>query len=310
MAMLPLYGPAMAALERDYEVLKPWEATDPAAFVRERGEAVRAVVTTTSRGFAAHEFDAFPRLEALACFGPYVTLLDLPRARQRGVAVTNTPDDTAQSVADLALALMLASMRRLCEADRFVRSGQWPVQAFASGREVHGKRCGVVGFGRIGQQVAQRAAAFGMKVSYHGPREKPGVPHAYVARLEDLARDTDCLVITCALTPETRGMVDAAVLDALGPDGFLVNVARGAIVDEPALITALAQHRIAGAGLDVFVDEPQVPAELMAMDHVVLAPHIGTSTRENRDERTRKLLANLHAHFAGAAPPYAVATDA
>jgi hydroxypyruvate reductase len=309
MAMLPIYGPAMAALEQDYEVLKPWEAADPVAFIRERGGAVRAVVTTTSRGFPANEFDAFPRLEALACFGPYVTLLDLPRAHLRGVAVTNTPDDTAQSVADLALALVLASMRRLCEADRFVRSGQWPVQAFASGREVHGKRCGVIGFGRIGQQVAQRAEAFGMRVSYHGPRRKDGVAYPYVATLEDLALDSDCLVVTCALTPETRGMVNASVLDALGPDGFLVNVARGAIVDESALIAALAAGRIAGAGLDVFVDEPQVPAELLAMEQVVLAPHIGTSTRENRDERTRKLVANLRAHFAGERPPYAVATD-
>jgi lactate dehydrogenase-like 2-hydroxyacid dehydrogenase len=306
MATLPLYAPLMAALEKSYELLKPWEASDPAAFVREHGARVRAVVTTTSRGFAAPEFDAFPGLEALACYGPYVTLLDLPRAAERRVAVSYTPDSTAESVADLAMGMIVGVMRRLGEADRFVRSGQWPTQAFASGREVHGRRCGIVGFGRIGQELARRAAAFDMQVSYHGPRAKPDVPFPYVADLLALARRSDCLVIACALTPETRGMVNAAVLDALGPDGFLVNVARGAIVDEQALIAALAERRIAGAALDVFVDEPQVPAPLLAMEQVLLAPHIGTSTRENRDERMRKLLANLEAHFAGRGAPYPV----
>ncbi|VTU23934.1 2-hydroxyacid dehydrogenase [Variovorax sp. PBL-E5] len=310
MAMLPLYAPLMAALEESYELLKPWEARDPAAFLRAHGARVRAVVTTTSRGFAAPEFDAFPALEALACYGPYVTLLDLRRAGQRGVSVSCTPDSTAESVADLAMGMVVGIMRRLSEADRFVRSGQWPTQAFASGREVHGKRCGIVGFGRIGQELARRAAAFDMQVSYHGPRAKAGVAHRYVDDLQALARESDCLVIACALTPETRGMVNAAVLDALGPDGFLVNVARGAIVDEAALIDALAQRRIAGAALDVFADEPQVPAALRAMEQVLLAPHIGTSTRENRDERMRKLLANLRAHFTGERAPHPVPTDA
>ena len=304
--MVPLYAPAMAALERDYLVLRPWEAGDPAAFVREHGPAVRAVVTTTSRGFATNEFDAFANLEALACFGPYVTQIDLARARERGVAVSSTPDITADSVADLALGLMLASMRRLCEADRFVRSGRWPGAAFAAGREVHGRRCGIVGFGRIGQLVARRAAALDMPVAYHGPRRKEGVAWPWVSSLERLAEQSDCLVVTCALTDETRGLVGASVLDALGPDGFLVNVARGAIVDEPALIAALAAGRIAGAALDVFADEPHVPAALMAMEQVVLTPHIGTSTRENRDERTRKLVANLRAQFSGQAVPHAV----
>ncbi|MDB5807253.1 MAG: 2-hydroxyacid dehydrogenase [Betaproteobacteria bacterium] len=306
MAMLPLYAPAMAALEQAYEVLKPWEAADPAAFIGQHGSRVRAVVSSTSRGFRTQEFDAFPRLEALACFGPYITIFDLERAGALGVTVGNTPDETAEPVADLALGLMIATMRRLCEADRFVRAGLWPTQAFPSGREVHRRRCGIVGFGRIGQALAQRAAGMDMQVRYHGPRAKAGVPHTFVADLKELARWADCLVITCALTPATRGLVDAAVLDALGSDSFLVNVARGAIVDEPALVAALQEGRIAGAGLDVFADEPKVPPALLEMDQVVLAPHIGTSTRENRDERTRKLLENLRAHFAGAPMPYEV----
>ncbi|HEX4328636.1 MAG TPA: NAD(P)-dependent oxidoreductase, partial [Burkholderiales bacterium] len=182
----------------------------------------------------------------------------------------------------------------------------WPTQALASGREVHGSRCGIIGFGRIGQQVAKRVAAMDMQIRYHGPRPKAGVPYEFVADLRELARWSDCLVITCALTPQTRGMVTAQVLEALGSEGFLVNVARGAIVDEPALIAALQDKRIAGAGLDVFADEPHVPPALLQLDNVVLAPHIGTSTKENRDERTRKLLANLRAHFAATAMPYKV----
>lgn len=308
--MLPLYAPAMAALEKEYAFLKPWEAPDPAAFIREHGPQVRAVISSTSRGFATEEFAPFSNMETLACFGPYVSIFDLKRAAELKVTVSNTPDETAEPVADLALGLIIATMRRLCEADRFVRANLWPKQAFPSGREVHRRRCGIVGFGRIGQQVAKRVAGMGMEIRYQGPRAKPEQPYQYEPDLEALARWADILVVTCALTPETRGLVNARVLDALGPESFLVNVARGAIVDELALVAALQENRIAGAGLDVFADEPNVPAELLGMDHVVLAPHIGTSTKENRDERMRKLLANLRAHFAGEPLPYEVKAEA
>jgi lactate dehydrogenase-like 2-hydroxyacid dehydrogenase len=308
LATLPLYVPLMQALEQEYELLKPWTAADPAAFLREHGPRVDIVVTTTSRGFAAAEFDAFPKLRMLACYGPYVTLIDLEQAGERGVAVSCTPDSTAEPVADLAMGLIVATLRRLSEADRFIRAGRWPTEAFPAGRDVHGKHLGIVGFGRIGQELARRAQAFDMKVSYHGPRPKAGVAHDYVGDLVELARRVDCLAITCALTPQTRGLVDARVLDALGSEGYLVNVARGPIVDEAALVDALVHGHIAGAGLDVFADEPHVPEALLALDQVVLAPHIGTSTRENRDERARKLLANLRAQCAGAPAPYPVAT--
>jgi lactate dehydrogenase-like 2-hydroxyacid dehydrogenase len=309
-AMLPLYAPAMAALEQEYELLKPWEATDPAAFLREQGHTARAVVSSTSRGFGAAEFAAFPKMETLACFGPYVTIFGLDRARELGITVSNTPDETAEPVADLALGLLISVMRRLNEADRFVRAGRWPTQAFPSGREVHGARCGIVGFGRIGQQLAKRLTGLDMQIRYHGPRAKADVPFPYVADLKALAAWCDCLVITCALTPQTCGMVDASVLEALGSDSYLVNIARGAIVDEAALIAALQQGVIAGAGLDVFADEPRVPAALLGLDNVALSPHIGTSTQENRDERTRKLLANLRAHFAGKPLPYEATSHA
>jgi lactate dehydrogenase-like 2-hydroxyacid dehydrogenase len=235
----------------------------------------------------------------LACYGPYYTLIDLAAARERSIPVTYTPDSTAEPVADLAMGMIVAVMRRLCEADRFVRSGAWPSRVFPSGVEVRGKTCGIVGMGRIGREIAARAASFGMSICYHGPRRKNDIDYPYFDDLEALARAADCLVITCALTPATRNLVDARILAALGADGFLVNVARGAIVDELALVRALANKQLAGAALDVFVDEPHVPAEMMRMDNVVLAPHMGTSTREVREGRSEKLLHDVRAHFAG-----------
>lgn len=294
-----IYEPAMEALERDYVVHKIWTASDPLAYLRDIGANVRVAVPTTTTEFTRAHFDALPRLELLACFGPYYTLIDVAVARQRGIPVSYTPDSTAEPVADLAMGMIVAVMRRLCEADRFMRAGLWPANVFASGVEVRGKTCGIVGMGRIGREIAVRAASFGMHIAWHGPRAKPDVPHRYVSDLEQLARVADCLVVTCALTPATRNLVDARVLTALGPEGFLVNVARGAIVDEPALIRALASKQIAGAALDVFADEPNVPAELLRMDNVVLAPHMGTSTREIREGRSDKLLHDVRAHFAG-----------
>jgi lactate dehydrogenase-like 2-hydroxyacid dehydrogenase len=171
---------------------------------------------------------------------------------------------------------------------------------------VRGKTCGIIGMGRIGREVAVRAAGFGMSISYFGPRQKADLPYRYYDDLAALARDADCLVVACALSPATRNLVDVRILEALGREGFLVNIARGAIVDEPALIAALQNKTIAGAALDVFADEPHVPAALMQMDNVVLAPHMGTGTREVREGRSEKLLHDLRAHFAGEPLRYAV----
>ena len=294
-----IYQPALAALERDFALHKLWTVPDPDAYVRQACGNVRAAVTTTTIGFTRRDFEVLPRLEMLACFGPYYDLIDRAAAKARGVVVSYTPDSTAEPVADLAMGMIVAVMRRLCEADRFVRAGKWPAGVFESGREVRGKTCGILGFGRIGREIARRAAAFDMNVCYHGPRRKDGVPWPYLADLESMARQADVLVVTCPLLPETRNLVDARVLAALGPNGFLVNIARGSIIDETALIAALENGVIAGAALDVFRDEPHVPAALTCMENVVLAPHIGTSTREIRDERTRKLLADLGKFFSG-----------
>lgn len=295
----PIYAPTLAALEREFVVHKLWTAKDPAAFLQEVSARVRGAVTTGLAGFNRSQFEALPKLEIVACFGSPHLAVDLAAAKDHRVIVTNTPDFIIETVADLAMGLIIAVMRRICECDRFVRAGKWIDGVPPTGREVYGKTCGIVGLGRIGRAIARRVEACGMTVCYHGPHEKRDVAYPYHSDLVSMARAVDCLVVACPATPATRNLVDARVLEALGPEGFLVNISRGANVDEAALIAALANKRIAGAGLDVFQDEPRVPAELLAMEHVVLVPHIGSHTFEIREERGRKVLENLRAHFAG-----------
>jgi lactate dehydrogenase-like 2-hydroxyacid dehydrogenase len=306
LALVPLYAPALAALEREYIVRKLWLEQDPDRYMKEACGRVRGVVTTGLAGYGRRHVESLPALEIIACFGnPHGTGADdRAAAAQRKVVVTNTPDEITATVADLAMGLLVATLRRIGEADRFVRAGKWLAAPLTPGYTLGGKTCGIVGLGRIGREIAKRAEAFGMSVRYHGPRPKADVAWPYHADLEDLARASDCLVVMCPETAQTRGMVNARVLEALGPDGFLINVARGPIVDQAALIDALQGKRIAGAGLDVYWDEPRVPAELLAMENVLLLPHIGSNTREIRAERGKKLLANLAAHFSGKRVPF------
>jgi lactate dehydrogenase-like 2-hydroxyacid dehydrogenase len=303
LVLVPIYAPTLAALEREFAVHKLWEARDPDSLVKKMSGKARAVVTTGSSGMAASLFDALPRLEIVGCFGTPHGAVDLGLARRRGVIVTNTPDSITEDVADLALGLMVALMRRIVEADRFVRAGKWLSGLLTPGTGLGGKTCGIIGLGAIGRGIAKRAEAFRMSVGYYGPRPKEGVSCSYYPDLAELARASDCLVVACASTPETRNLVNARILAALGPEGYLVNIARGPIVDEQAMIAALRDRQIAGAALDVFWDEPRVPAELMTMENVVLAPHIGSTTLEIREGRGAKLLANLRAHFAGKPVP-------
>ena len=295
-----IYAPAVAELERAYRVHKLWQAADPAQLLGEVGSRIRALVTPGITGFTRAQLDQLPALEIIAMFGSNKTL-DLSPARERGIPVTNTPDSISTGVADLAVGLMIASMRRIGECDRFIRAGLWPSSVPPVGREVRGKVCGIVGLGKIGMAVAKRATACDMTVRYQGPRRKADVDYPYHEDVLSLARESDCLVVTCPLVPATRNLIDAGVLGALGADGFLVNVARGPVVDEDALITALSEKRIAGAGLDVFRDEPQVPEALRRLDNVVMTPHVGSTTFEIREGRKRMVLENLRAHFAGEA---------
>lgn len=241
----------------------------------------------------------FPKLEIIAVFGVGYDGIDVAAARERGVRVTNTPDVLTDEVADLAIGLMLALSRRMVFADRHVRSGDWLKGAFPLTHKVSGSRLGMLGLGRIGQAIARRAEGFDMSIAYTARSQKPGLPYAFYPTPQALAREVDFLVVATFGGPSTRGLVNAEVLNALGPKGYLINIARGSVVDEPALVAALQEKRIAGAGLDVFVDEPKVPAALLAMDNVVLTPHMGSGTVETRAAMANLACANLVAHFDG-----------
>ncbi len=308
LVLLPIFAPTLAALEERYAVHRLWLAPDRAAFLNNVAPRVRVVVTSGLAGCDAATMQALPKLEIVACYGSPRATLDTTVAKARGIVCTRTPDQIEESVADLALGLMIDVMRRIRECDRFVREGRWAKEIAPAGREVRQKACGIVGLGGIGQAVARRAQAFNMAVSYFGPRKKD-TPLPYYNELTVMAAAVDVLVVCCPLLPETRDLVDAKVLDALGHgagEGYLINVARGPVVNEAALIAALQEKRIAGAGLDVYWDEPRVPQALIGMDNVVLAPHVGTHTQEVREERGRMVLANLEAHFAGKPVPHPV----
>jgi hydroxypyruvate reductase len=298
-----IYPPTVAALEREYTVHDLTAARDPGALMK-AAVGVRGVVTSGLIGFDRARMEALPKLEIIASFGTPNGTVDLAAAKERGVIVANTPDSIQELVAELAMGLAVAIMRKVCETDRFVRAGKWVTQTPPMGRGLVGKTCGIVAMGRIGRGVARRAEAFGMSVCYHGPRRKDDVAWPYYSDLEEMARRADCLIVTCPHIPATTGLISARVLEALGPDGFLVNVARGPVVDEQALVAALEGRRIAGAALDVFWDEPRVPEALFPLDNVVLNPHMGSATLDVREERGRKVLANLSAHFSGQPVPY------
>jgi lactate dehydrogenase-like 2-hydroxyacid dehydrogenase len=302
-----MQAPALQqALEAGYEVHRLDLAPDPGALLARVGAGIRAVVTTGAGGVANAIVDALPALELIAIRGVGTDRVDLDHARRRGLRVTTTPDVLTEDVADLAMALLLAVSRRICVGDAFVRAGRWPTQALPLARRVSGKRAGILGLGHIGQAIARRAAGFGMAVAYTGRGPRPGAPYPFVAGLAELAGASDVLFVAAAGSADTRGMVDAAVLEALGPDGILVNIARGSIVDEDTLVAALRDGRIAGAGLDVFQHEPRVPEALLALDNVVLQPHMGSATAECRLDMGNLVLANLEAHFAGRPLPTAV----
>lgn len=264
--------------------------------VREPQAEVRAVVGTGMSRIPAALIEALPKLGLIAINGVGYDGVDLAAVRTRGVAVTTTPDVLTDDVADQAIALMLAAQRRIAANDRAVREGRWsvPLARRASGRTV-----GIFGLGRIGRAIAARAAPFAGEVIYASRRVHDDVPWRHVADIAALATASDVLILAAAATGETERVVDAGVLHALGSDGVLVNVARGSLVDEAALVDALRDGTIAGAGLDVFAEEPHVPEALLGMDQVVLAPHQASATVETRAAMAGLVVDNLEAFFAG-----------
>lgn len=299
LALGTLLPAEMDELERNFKVIRLSKEVDPEAALQERRNDIVGIIASPMKKVNRHLIEALPNLEIISQFGVGIDNIDLRAARERHIAVTNTPDLVTNDTADIALSLLMACARRIVEGDAFVRVGHWVNGSMPHGVTLTGKTVGVVGLGRIGQAVARRAAAFDMNVIYHGRREKPEFSYSYYPDLMKLAEDSDFMILTVSGGAETRHLVNTDILKALGRDGFLINVARGSVVDEDALLIALRNREIAGAGLDVFENEPHVPEALYSMDNVVLLPHIGTLTVETRTKMGQLVLANLKAHFNG-----------
>jgi lactate dehydrogenase-like 2-hydroxyacid dehydrogenase len=295
----PLLPSLMEALERQFNVHKVWQVPDRDAFFKEKGPQIRGVATSAVIGADAKLIDALPRLEIISGFGVGYDKVDLEAARRRGVIVTNTPGVLTDCVADTAMSLLLAVARRICEADRFLRAGKWLQGRFPLAVKVGGKNCGIAGLGNIGSAIAVRAKAFGMNIGYYDPCPKPDLGYRRYDSLEAMARDAHFLIVSAVGGAETRHLINAPILTALGKKGYLINVARGSLVDQQALVKSLVSGEIAGAGLDVFADEPNVPPELIKLDNVVLTPHVASGTYETRDAMANLVFANLEAHFSG-----------
>jgi lactate dehydrogenase-like 2-hydroxyacid dehydrogenase len=304
--LCPVLPATQAVLDRTYTVLRMPSRDAPEAernaWLDAHGAKVRAVVTGGHLGIETALAERLPNLGIVAVNGVGYDRIDIEAMRRLDVRVSNTPDVLTDDVADLAIALMLNVMRRLPAAEAHVRDVSWPTAQPALARRASGLRYGIVGFGRIGQAIAARLAGFGGSIAYTGPRRKQ-TAHAYHDDLRALATASDVLFVATAASAATARIVDRAVLDALGPQGVLVNIARGSIVDETALVEALIERRIWGAGLDVFENEPHVPPALLGLENVSLAPHVGSATGETRQAMGALMLDNLAAFFDGRALP-------
>lgn len=283
-------------LDERFTVHKLHEAKDKDALLAEIGPRVRAVA---GGNVSAQLMDKLPKLEIIANFGVGYDTIDTKAAKERNIRVTNTPDVLNDAVAELTIGLMISLARRMPQADRFVREGKWPGASFGLFSELTGKTVGILGLGRIGKEIAVRAQAMKMRVVYHGRRQQANQPYIYYSDLTDMARDSDWLVLIAPGGKGTDGIVSRKVLEALGPEGRLVNVARGTLVDEAAMVEMLASGALGGAALDVFEKEPQVPEALFGLDNVVLSPHQGSATHQTREQMGALVVANLDAHFAG-----------
>lgn len=292
----PLLASCEKALAERYTVHKLHETEDKDAWLTANGARIRA---HAGSGVQKGLMEALPNLEIIASFGVGYDNIDTSTAKARNIRVTNTPDVLNDAVAELTIGLMISLARRIPQSDQFVRQGKWPGNSFGLFSELTGKTVGILGLGRIGKEIAARAQAMKMRVVYYGRSHQPAVPHIYYDNLEDMARDSDWLVVIAPGGKGTDGIVSRKVLEALGPKGKLVNVARGTLIDEAAMVELLQNGGLGGAALDVFEKEPEVPTALLGLDNVVLSPHQGSATNQTRDAMGALLVANLDRHFAG-----------
>ncbi|MGI4733405.1 MAG: 2-hydroxyacid dehydrogenase [Janthinobacterium lividum] len=294
----PMGARVIAALDERFVLHRLWEQADPHGYFRTVGPQVRGLAASTAAGrIDAGWFDALPALEIVANYGVGYDAIDATAAAARGVTVTNTPGVLDAEVADLTVGLMLATLRRIPQADRFVREGRWPAGAFPLSPTLRGRRIGIIGLGSIGKAIARRLEGFDVAIAYHGRSRQADVAYPYHGTAAALAAASDVLVAIVPGGQATRHLVNAEVLAALGPQGVLINVARGSVVDETALIAALGSGAILAAGLDVYEDEPNVPETLRAMANVVLLPHIGSASQHTRAAMGQLMVDNLIAWF-------------
>lgn len=294
----PLDAPVIAALETDFTVHRLWEADDADAMLV-ANVGTRFMATDGHYGCSAARMDALPALELISSYGVGYDAIDVEAASERGIQVTNTPEVLNDCVAELAMGLMIAVCRRIPQAHEYVAAGRWPEGPFPLTSELTHARLGLLGMGRVGQEIARRAETFKMDVAYHSRTPKPNLPYAYHDDLVSLARAVDWLLVIAPATPETHHIVSREVMEALGPKGGLVNIARGSLVDEAALTELLASGALGAAALDVFEDEPDVSKRLRGMENVVLSPHQGSATERTRGLMGELVVRNLRAHAAG-----------
>ncbi|HEU5176292.1 MAG TPA: 2-hydroxyacid dehydrogenase [Burkholderiales bacterium] len=289
----------MATLQSEFTAHNLFEASNKDSFFEKCAARVRGLATFGPMPVDGKLMDTLPKLEIIANFGVGVDAINLADAKKRNIIVTNTPDVLNECVADTALALILNTLRRLPESEKYLRAGNWANRGpYPLTTSLGGKVLGVLGLGRIGEAVAKRAMACGMTIRYHN-RNKKDVPYPYDPDPVTLAKNSDVLVVVTPGGSETAKLVNEKVLQALGPEGYLVNIARGSVVDEPVLLRYLQEKKIAGAGLDVFADEPRVPPEFFTLENAVLFPHVASATVETRKAMGDLQVENLRRHFDG-----------
>ncbi|MDR3372143.1 MAG: 2-hydroxyacid dehydrogenase [Ancalomicrobiaceae bacterium] len=291
----------MQPLEAAYRLTKLWEADDRDAAIAAVAPSIRAIATRGELGASRALMASLPNLEIVSIYGVGTDAVDLACARERGIRVTNTPDVLTGDVADIAIGLTLAMLRRIPAGDAHVRSGAWAKANMALVTRLYGKKLGIVGFGRIGTTVARRASGFDVDIGYFDIAPRADSPHRFFSSLTELAEWSDVLIVTVAGGAGTQRLIGADVIAALGPDSYLINVSRGSTVDEPALIAALEAKAIAGAALDVFWNEPNIDPRWLTLDNVLLQPHHASGTVETRQAMGKLVRDNLAAHFAGKA---------
>jgi len=293
------HAATQATLEAEFTVHKLFESNEKEKFLRERADRVRGIASFGHLPVNGALMDALPKLEIIANFGVGVDQINLDDAKARKIIVTNTPDVLNECVADTALALIMNTLRKLPQSEQHLRAGKWAgAGPYPLTTALGGKVLGILGLGRIGEAIAKRAMACGMTIRYHN-RNKKNVPYPYDPDPVTLAKNSDVLMVVTPGGAETAKLVGARVLDALGPQGYVCNIARGSVIDEPVLLKYLQEKKIAGAGLDVFVDEPRVPPEFFTLDNAVLFPHVGSATVETRKAMGDLQIENLRLHFAG-----------